>query len=118
MTQEHLTVKYDFKITGNPLSFGLALASGTGLTLMIVALGAGVLFPETPNALLNLGLFAGLALLVLGIIGWAAMTQPFRHFDDIDQPLDDGHGHGHAPASTAIVPAEGHAAPEQHAAHH
>jgi hypothetical protein len=107
-------VKYDFKITSNPLMFGLALAGGTGITLIIVALGAGVLYPDAPNTLLNLGLFSGIALLVLSIIAWAGVTQPFRHFDDIDQPLDDGHGHGHA--STAIVPADSHAA--EPSAHH
>jgi len=42
-------------------------------------------------------------LLIIGIGGWLVVVQPWRHFDDINQPLDDGHGHGHA-TEQAIVP--------------
>lgn len=100
-------MNYNFKTTSNPLLFGLSLLSILGLVMMIAALAAGVNASETTGNLLLFVFLGGLVFLVLGIGTWVVVVQPFRHFDDINQPLDDGHGHSH---ETAIVP---HEDPEQ-----
>lgn len=81
--------------TDNPLSFGLALLGGIGLTIMIVALGLGVVGtdPSTENTVGVLFLL-GLLLLIVGVGAWVGVTRPFEHFDDITQAKDTGHGHG------------------------
>ncbi|MCK6579658.1 MAG: hypothetical protein L6Q98_16310 [Anaerolineae bacterium] len=78
-----------------PVAFGLALTAGGGLVLIIIALALGVV----NNAAVEGGavgyLFvAGLLLLIVGIVTWAAVVRPFEHFDDINEPKDSGHGHG------------------------
>lgn len=81
---------------GNPAVLGLAMVAGLGLTLVIVALGIGVI--EGSNAdgnVVGLLFAAGVALFLLGAIGWFGVTQPQKHFDDINLPLEDEH-HGHA----------------------
>jgi ABC-type nickel/cobalt efflux system permease component RcnA len=102
--------------TDNPILFGLSFMAGIGITLMIVVAAIGVIDGASADSA-SLGLFfwLGLALLVCGVVGWFGVTRPDQHFDDINQPLDDGHGHGHdeahddhaLPASTekAIEPA-------------
>jgi ABC-type nickel/cobalt efflux system permease component RcnA len=83
--------------TDQPLTFGLAMAGGIGLTLMIVALAVGVIGGEgADSSAISLTFLLGVGLLILGIGGWMAVTRPFEHFDDIDQPADGGHGHAHA----------------------
>ncbi|MDX2137429.1 MAG: hypothetical protein SF123_04990 [Chloroflexota bacterium] len=82
--------------TDNPMTFGLAMLAGSGVILMILALGYGVV--AGANADTNaIGLFfiLGIALMISGFIGWFAVTRPDLHIDDINIPLDDGHGHGH-----------------------
>lgn len=86
---------------------GLAFCAGIGLTLMVVALGIGATQGDAANlATVNITFAAGLVMLVSGIIGWFAIVQPQRHFDDINQPAEDEH-HGHD--AHAIVPADDHA---------
>jgi hypothetical protein len=106
-------MNYNFKVTSNPLAFGLALLAGTGLILMILALMAGVLVVETTGNLLLFVFLGGLVLLILGIVSWAVVFKPYAHFDDINQPLEDDHGHGHS----AIVPHEESAAPSAASTH-
>ncbi len=84
------------KHTNNPLTFGLALAAGIGVILMILALGVGVIQGEAADAnLLGLTIVGGLILFIVGVAGWTGVVQPYRNFDDINQPKDTGH-HGHA----------------------
>ena len=79
--------------TSNPLSLGLALIAGTGLTIMIIALALGVL--QAAESTNNIGgIFTlGLILLIAGVLGWVAVTQPYKHFDDINEPHYHGHDH-------------------------
>jgi hypothetical protein len=99
------------KKTAHPLTFGLALVAGAGLIVMIVALGLGAIQGDAANTSTFNGVFAiGVALLLVGIIGWALVVQPWTHFDDINVPMDTGHGHA-APAhdeGAAIVVAPAH----------
>ncbi len=82
--------------TDNPLLFGLSFLAGTGVVILLVTAAAGVIGGvEADNASLGLFFWLGLALLVSGIVGWFGVTRPDKNFDDINQPLDDGHGHGH-----------------------
>ena len=84
--------------TDNPLLFGLSLLAGGGLVLIILVLAYGVVLGSAADdAPLGLLFLLGLALFISGAVGWAVVVRPFEHFDDINVPLDDGHGHGHAP---------------------
>jgi ABC-type nickel/cobalt efflux system permease component RcnA len=95
-------VRYNNKQTSNPLTFGLALAAGLGLILMITALAVGVLQGASADSrAVGFALVAGFALLVCGIIGWLVVVRPFDHFDDINVPKDTGHAH--TSHETAIV---------------
>jgi len=102
-------VNYSNKQTSNPIAFGLALMAGIGLVLMILAGGIGVTQSSDADPTLVSILFAaGLLVFASGVIAWLAVVQPYRHFDDIDVPMDEhGHGHDdHAPADeTTVVPA-------------
>ncbi|MBK8026471.1 MAG: hypothetical protein IPK19_35060 [Chloroflexi bacterium] len=94
-----------------PIPFGLALTAGAGLVLMLTALGLGVANAEIANGgLIGFLFVAGLLLLITGIGIWTAVVRPFDHFDDINQPKDTGHGHGHdapVPASEELLLPEG-----------
>ncbi len=83
-------MKHDIGLT--PVTLGLSVLAGTGMTLMIIAGGIGVITGTGVNLLFALGAVA----LIGGGVAWVAVERPFTHFDDIDQPLDDGHAH--APA--------------------
>ena len=83
--------------TDNPLLFGLALAAGIGVVLMIIALAVGVVQGDAANnSAIGLTFIIGLAALITGAAAWTFVVQPYKHFDDINQPLEDDHGHGHA----------------------
>jgi hypothetical protein len=82
--------------TDNPLSFSMALVGGIGLTLMIIALGWGVVSGDTSTNGVGVLFLLGLVLLVIGVVAWVGVTRPFANFDDISKPLEDDHGHGHA----------------------
>lgn len=110
-------MKYNFKTTNNPLLFGLAMVAGLGLVLMIIALGAGVNVDTQGGNTMLFVLLAGLAMLVIGVGAWVAVVQPFRHFDDINQPLDDGHGHSHSTALATHDEGAGHALDKSGSAH-
>ncbi|MEP7290468.1 MAG: hypothetical protein ABI835_01740 [Chloroflexota bacterium] len=99
--------------TRNPTSFGLALTAGAGLILMILALGFGVIQSDANGTVIGVTFAGGLLLMVVGIVAWLAMTKPFTHFDDINQPKYTGHhdehhanAHEEAHEEQAIIPHE------------
>jgi hypothetical protein len=84
----------------SPVTLGLSMTAGLGLTLMIVALGIGVVQGDSANSTaIGLAFLAGLALLVMGFFGWFGVVQPHKHFDDINVPMEADH-HGHDEAHT------------------
>ena len=101
-------MKYHYVITKDLATFGLSLSAGFGLILIIVALAVSVVAGEPAAYLVSMALVIGLVLMVIGIGGWLIAVQPWRRFDDINQPLDDGHGHGSVPHADehAIVAAD------------
>lgn len=76
----------------NPLTLGLSFIAGGGVTLMIVALAIGVADPAQ-ESLVWLLFLVGLAMMIGGIVAWLGVVRPHENFDDIDQPLYDGHDH-------------------------
>lgn len=78
----------DHNRLSNPLTLGLALIGGTGLILMVVALGIGVAVPDADAATTGGLLLFGAMALVSGIVGWAIVVRPSAHFDDINVPKD------------------------------
>ncbi|MBC7811138.1 MAG: hypothetical protein H7175_08330 [Burkholderiales bacterium] len=77
------------------VTLGLAFAAGLGLTLCIIALGIGVIDGEANTSAIGLLFVAGILLMVLGIIGWFAVVQPYKNFDDINVAQYHGHEHHH-----------------------
>lgn len=77
----------------NSLTLGLSLIAGAGATLMIIALGIGVLVTDVNEDAIGLMLLFGLGALIAGSVGWAGVTQPWTNFDDINEPLYFGHHH-------------------------
>jgi hypothetical protein len=97
--------------TDNPLTFGLSFMAAIGLILMILVLAYGVVMGSAADdAPLGLLFVAGLVLLISGIVGWTAVVRPHAHFDDINIPLDTGHGHGHEPHAAENAHADEHPA--------
>jgi hypothetical protein len=89
-----------------PLAFGLSLTAGAGLILMMLALAFGVVQGDAANgSIIGLTFVGGLVLFLLGIGGWLAVVQPFKNFDDINQPQYTGH-HDEHHEETAIIPHE------------
>lgn len=86
-------IHHDFGMT--PLTWWLAALAGSGVTLMIVATGIGVITQQNMGLLFVLGLL----MLIAGGAAWFGVERPFDKIDDISIPLG-----GHAPAA--------HAAPE------
>jgi hypothetical protein len=79
------------------LNVALAMVAGAGFILMTLVLGTGVIQgKEADGSTLGLLFAVGLALFVSGLIGWLAVAQPYKHFDDINVPKDTGHHGGHA----------------------
>jgi ABC-type nickel/cobalt efflux system permease component RcnA len=94
-----------------PVPFYLSMTAGVGLTLMMIALGIGVVQGSEANStVVGLTFAGGLGLLVLGIAGWLAAVQPFRNFDDINVPQYTGHHAEHHAADAAD-----HESHEEHA---
>jgi len=74
--------------TSKPIPFYLSLTAGAGLILMMLALGIGVVQGSAADStVVGVTFAAGIGLLVIGIIGWFAVVQPSRHFDDINEVL-------------------------------
>jgi hypothetical protein len=77
---------------GNPVILGLALVAGLGFILMMIALGIGVIQGSAANSnAIGLLFASGLALFILGLVGWFATARPDKHFDDINVPQYTGH---------------------------
>ena len=92
---------------------GLAFCAGIGLTLMVIALGIGVTQGDAANlATVNITFAAGVVLLVTGIVGWFAIVQPQRHFDDINVPAEDNHHTTHSADEHALAVTTEHAVTE------
>ena len=99
----------------SPIVLGVSLVARFGLTLMIIVLGVGAVQGAAANTgAITIGFLLGLVIFVLGVIGWFIKVQPQRHFDDINQPAPDDHGHSHD-AHAEHAQDESHPAP---AAHH
>ncbi len=106
------------KISSNPHPSVLvmSLIAGFGVILVLTALAIGVIQGSTADTnLISLIFAGGVAFFLIGAAGWFGLTQPQKHFDDINIPMDTGHhGHDHAEShDTAIVPSG-----EQQAEHH
>ncbi len=93
----------DRKKLSNPLTLGMALAAGTGLVLMMIALGIGVVQPNAAGNAVGATFALGLVLFLLGVVAWAVVTRPFAHYDDINVPMDTGH-HGHDAHAIVVAP--------------
>jgi hypothetical protein len=94
----------------------MSLTAGFGIILMLTALAIGVMQGSTADSnLIGLMFAGGVAFFLIGAAGWFGLTQPQKHFDDINVPMDTGHhGHDHGePHDMAIV-----ASGEQSAGHH
>lgn len=66
----------------------MALVAGAGFILWMAVfyIGAvGAASEQTVTLLFLLGAF----LLLVGFVSWLYRRQPFRHFDDINQPLEE-----------------------------
>lgn len=101
-------MKVSEKISWNhsPAVLGMSMIAGLGVILIVIALGIGVIQGSAADSSgIALAFITGIGLFVIGAVGWFGLTQPQRHFDDINQPLDDGH-HGHSEPHEvhAIVP--------------
>lgn len=74
---------------------GLSFTAGLGFFTMAVALAVGAIQSNDANSsTIGLAFITGLALFILGVGGWLAVVQPFKHFDNINIPQDTGHHHG------------------------
>lgn len=72
------------------------MVGGLGIVLLVTTAGLGVIGGENANTgATNVVFFTGIGLLVVAIAGWTGYVQPYKNFDDIDQPAPDEHGHGH-----------------------
>jgi hypothetical protein len=77
---------------GNIVILELALVAGLGFIFMMVALGVGVIQGSAANSTaIGLLFIAGLALFLLGALGWFGIARPDKHFDDINVPQYTGH---------------------------
>lgn len=66
----------------------LAMVAGTGFILGMVVFFLGAVGGAADDAL-NLLFLVSAILFFGGIIGWFLRGQPFRHFDDINQPSEE-----------------------------
>jgi hypothetical protein len=102
-------VKVSEKISWNhsPAVLGMSMIAGLGLILVLTALAIGVIQGTAADSnTVAVTFVSGIGLFLIGAVGWFGLTQPQRHFDDINQPLDDGsHGHSDPHDEHAIVPA-------------
>ncbi|MCA9912506.1 MAG: hypothetical protein KC496_04140 [Anaerolineae bacterium] len=91
-TETHNTEETKQEISEN-LLIGLSMLGGSGIVLMVIAAGIGVVVADVDSGLVGLIVLIGAALLVAGIGGWVIAVRPYEHFDDINVPMDTGHHH-------------------------
>ncbi|MBC8170708.1 MAG: hypothetical protein H7X77_03520 [Anaerolineae bacterium] len=110
-------VRHDIGLT--PLTLSLAMLAGAGVVLMITALAVGVVGDESSTSLVSVLFVGGFLAFITGAIAWYGVVRPDTHFDDINQPLDGGHGHGHAETHDdhAVIVADDHAVHTHTAGH-
>jgi predicted flap endonuclease-1-like 5' DNA nuclease len=103
----------------------MAFVIGGGLILFILGFFLSSAQSELKGydpARLNIMMIVGAMLLVVGIVGWLFLTQPWKNFDDWSTPLFTGHDEAHhaetheeaahePPAQVAVAPVEPVAAP-------
>ena len=65
-----------------------ALLSGAGFIIWMVDFFLGAVGAASESTLVLLFLI-GAILFLIGIIGWLYRQQPFRNFDDINQPIEE-----------------------------
>lgn len=75
------------------LLIGLSVLGGFGIVAITVALGIGVILPDVNGQVIGLVVTAGFGMLIMSVVGWAIATQPFKNFDDINEPHYHGHHH-------------------------
>lgn len=75
--------------------YGLAMAGGAGMTLMILGASIGVIYGTALDAAsthqLGLMIVIGLFLLILAVGFWLGWARPFERFDDINVPAEPEH---------------------------
>ena len=83
------------------------MIAGLGVILVLTALAIGVIQgTAADSSTVAITFVSDIGLFLIGAVGWFGLTQPQKHFDDINQPLDDGsHGHTESHDEHAIVPA-------------
>lgn len=96
-------MKYRYRVTNDLSAFGLSLSAGLGLVLIITALAISVVEGESAAYGTSLLVTVGIVLMIIGVIGWLIVVQPWRTFDDINVALPDEHGHSAHGPETAIV---------------
>lgn len=90
-----------------PVTLGLSLVAGAGVTAMITAAAIGVIQgAQADSRALGVLFVTGLVALIAGIGGWIGVERPFAHFDDINQPKDTGHHAEHSDDSHALAVVE------------
>lgn len=94
----------------NRLTLSLAMVAGGGVVLMMVALAIGVINGESAGNAVGLLFGIGLLALIVGAAAWVGVVQPHKHFDDINVPAADDHGHGHEHDEHGHEDAHGHIA--------
>jgi len=81
---------------GDPLVLTLSVIGGIGMTLVMIALGIGVILGEAASGGLVAILFwTGLIVLLGASGGWFGVVRPYKYFDDINQPHYTGHHEDH-----------------------
>lgn len=76
-----------------PTQGWLSMLGGLGLTVIIVGLIIGVVDPAGNSSAIGLLVLTGFACLLGAILGWIAVGQPHKHFDDINVPQYHGDHH-------------------------
>lgn len=80
----------------------LSALGGGGIIVMMIAAGIGVINPDIESGVVGLLVLAGAGALVMAIAGWTIVVQPYKYFDDINQPLYGGHVEASAMKTEAI----------------
>lgn len=104
--ETHSTEESATHSTGNNgLTLGFSFLAGLGMVTMMTAAGAGVIQGDTADDMVIGLLFAaGLGAFVVGLAAWMGVTQPWAHFDDINEPQYHGHAHDNSHADEDHTP--------------